>query len=53
MRVVYKGRDARLDRFVAINVLPPGKVADPQHKLRVVQAKAASSLNHPNIVHVR
>jgi len=53
MGVVYKARDTHLDRFVAIKVLPPGKVADPERKRRFVQeAKAASALNHPNIVTV-
>ncbi len=53
MGVVYKARDAHLDRFVAIKVLPPEKVADPERKRRFVQeAKAASALNHPNIVHI-
>src|SRR6266849_2084309 len=51
MGVVYKARDTHLDRFIAIKVLPPGKVADADRKRRFVQeAKAASALNHPNII---
>src|SRR5512141_2350691 len=53
MGVVYTARDTHLDRFVAIKVLPVDKVADPERKRRFVQeAKAASALNHPNIITV-
>ena len=53
MGVVYRARDERLERFVALKVLPPRSTDDPDRKLRFVQeAKAASSLNHPNIITV-
>ena len=53
MGVVYKGRDLRLNRSVAIKVLPRDKMSDPDRKRRFIQeAKAASALNHPNIITV-
>ena len=51
MGAVYKARDPRLDRSVAIKVLPAAKVADPDRARRFEQeAKSASALNHPNII---
>jgi serine/threonine protein kinase len=51
MGEVFRATDTRLRRTVAIKVLPPDKVADPERKRRFLQeARAASALNHPNIV---
>lgn len=51
MGVVYKARDLRLDRFVCIKILRPEQMKDESRKQRFIQeAKAASSLNHPNII---
>ena len=48
---VYLARDTELDRIVAIKVLPAAVSADAQRMRRFVQeAKAASSLNHQNII---
>ncbi|MGA8622918.1 MAG: protein kinase [Candidatus Sulfotelmatobacter sp.] len=51
MGEVYKARDKRLGRIIALKTLPAEKVADAERKKRFLQeAQAASRLNHPNIV---
>jgi dienelactone hydrolase/predicted Ser/Thr protein kinase len=51
MGVLYRARDSRLGRQVAIKLLRPEAVADATRTRRFVQeARAASSLNHPGIV---
>lgn len=51
MGEVYKARDTRLHRIIALKTLPPEKVADADWKRRfLIEARAASKLSHPNIV---
>jgi eukaryotic-like serine/threonine-protein kinase len=51
MGEVYRARDPRLGRDVAIKVLPHDRVADESRRQRFIQeAKAASALNHPHII---
>ena len=53
MGEVFRARDTRLNRTVAIKILPRDKVADTERKRRFLQeARAASALNHANIVTV-
>jgi len=50
MGEVFRGRDTRLDRSVAIKVLPFDLASNPQLRQRFErEAKTISQLNHPNI----
>ncbi|MBA2354453.1 MAG: protein kinase [Acidobacteria bacterium] len=50
MGVVYRARDLRLDREVAIKILPDTHTANPEARRRFLQeARAASALDHVNI----
>ncbi|MGI8732247.1 MAG: protein kinase domain-containing protein, partial [Pyrinomonadaceae bacterium] len=53
MGEVYLAEDTKLDRRVALKILP-GEVAANQDRMRrfVQEAKAAAALNHPNIAHI-
>jgi serine/threonine-protein kinase len=54
MGIVYRAVDLKLNREVAIKVLPPELVSDPDRKRRFIQeAQAAAALDHPHaaIVH--
>jgi len=53
MGVVYRARDTRLGRNVALKVLKPEMIQDPDRRRRFIQeARAASAVNHPAIAQI-
>src|SRR5678809_537377 len=53
MGEVYRARDKKLDRDVAIQVLPQSVAADPDRLARFErEAKAVAALSHPNILSI-
>jgi serine/threonine protein kinase len=51
MGEVYRGRDTRLGRDVALKVISPKRLGDDDLRRRLeLEARAASVLNHPSIV---
>jgi len=53
MGIVYRGKDTKLDRTVAIKVLPSAALATDEDRARFYrEAKSAAALNHPNIAAV-
>jgi serine/threonine protein kinase len=53
MGQVYRARDTKLDRDVALKVLPEAFAADPERIARFQrEAKTLASLNHPNIAQI-
>ena len=53
MGEVYRAHDIRLDRIVAIKILPASFATDPDRLQRFAQeARAAAALNHPNILSI-
>jgi serine/threonine-protein kinase len=51
MGEIFKAQDSRLNRTVAIKVLPSAKADDPERRKRfLLEAQTASGLNHPSII---
>ncbi|MCX6568499.1 MAG: serine/threonine-protein kinase [Candidatus Aminicenantes bacterium] len=53
MGVVYRARDTRLDRLVALKTITPGLVANPERRRRLlIEARSAAAISHPAIAQV-
>jgi serine/threonine protein kinase/Tol biopolymer transport system component len=53
MGEVYRARDTKLDRDVALKILPDIFVADPERRARFArEAKTLAALNHPNVAQI-
>lgn len=53
MGVVYRARDTRLDRLVALKTLTPGLVSNPERRSRfLLEARSAAAISHPAIAQV-
>ncbi len=53
MGEVYRARDARLERTVAVKILPPQLAEDEKYRQRFQrEARAASALSHANVAHI-
>jgi len=53
MGVVYRARDTRLDRLVALKTITPGLVASPERRSRfLLEARSAAAVSHPAIAQV-
>ncbi len=53
MATIFRARDLQMDRAVAVKVLPEDYSTNPKFVIRFqIEAKAASALQHPNIVQV-
>src|ERR1022692_1356167 len=53
MAVVYRARDERLDRRVALKLLAPGLASDTAFRQRFIrESRAAAAVDHPNIIPV-
>ena len=51
MGEVWRARDERLDRYVAVKILPPDASGDLERRARMIrEAKASAQIKHPNVV---